>query len=150
MRIFPRRVIEALVGIVLLFAPPLAAQNAIPGRPVLQKNAFFLTSSGFRVQFANDAASKKLLASLPAHKFVVHAVGGAPRYLYADPTVCICVYYGDDDAYRSYRAMLTTHLQVDDVDPDYRSQASALLNDPIESDSLENPTSLADFFRDNL
>jgi len=149
MHIFLGRVIEALVGIVLLFAPPLVAQNAIPGRPVLQKNAFLLTSAWFRVQLANDPVTRKAMAALPAHRFVVHAVGGAQRYLYADPTVCVCVYVGDAGAYRSYRDMLASHLQVDVVDPDYRTQASALLNDPIESGQLVNPTSLGDFFRDN-
>jgi hypothetical protein len=148
-RFFPKHVPEALLGMVLLFVLPLAAQKAVPSRPVLEKNAFFLTSSGFRVQIANDAATKKVMTSLPSHRFVVHNVGGTPRYLYADPNVCVCVYVGSADAYRSYRDMMTSHLQVDNVGPDYGSEINLLLHDPIDSNSLDNPTSLADFFRDN-
>jgi hypothetical protein len=141
------RLPDALAGLSMLLVPPLAAQKAVPSRPVLDKNAFFLTSSGFRVQIASDPTTKKLMTSLPSHQFVVHDVAGSPRYLYADPNVCGCVYVGDGEAYRSYRGMMTNHLQVDNVAPDYGSEANMLLRDPVSSNTLDTPASLSDFFR---
>ena len=147
---FLGRLPDALLGLSLLLVPPLSAQKAIPSRPVLDKNAFFLTSSGFKVQLASDTTTKKLMTSLPSHQFIVHAVGGAPRYFYADPNVCVCVYVGDADAYRSYRDMMTTHLKTDNVSPDYGSEVNMLLREPIASSTLENPVSFGDFFRENF
>ena len=144
------RLPDALAGLSLLLVPPLAAQKAVPSRPVLDKNAFFLTSSGFKVQIANDPATRKLMTSLPSHQFVVHDVAGAQRYLYADPNVCVCIYVGDGDAYRAYRGMMTSHLQVDNVAPDYGSEVNMLLRDPVASRTLENPAPLGDFFHRNF
>lgn len=144
------RLPDALLGLSLLLVPPLAAQKAVPSRPVLDKNAFTLTSAGFRVHLANDAATKKLMTSLPSHQFVMHEFGGVPRYLYADPNVCVCVYVGDGDAYQSYRRMMTTHLQVDNVSPDYGSEVNMLLRAPVSSNTLDTPASLGDFFRERF
>lgn len=144
------RLPDALVGLSLLLVPPLAAQKAVPSRPVLDKNAFTLTSAGFRVHLANDASTKKLMTSLPSHQFVMHDFGGAPRYLYADPNVCVCVYVGDATAYQSYRNLMTTHLKADNVSPDYSSEVNMLLREPMNSNTLETPVSLGDFFRERF
>jgi len=147
---FLGRLPDALVGLSLLLVPPLSAQKAIPSRPVLDKNAFFLTSSGFKAQLANDPPTKKLMTSLPSHQFVVHAVDGGQRYLYADPNVCVCIYVGDAGAYRSYRDMMTSHLRTDGVSSDYGSEINMLLREPVASRTLDNPVSLGDFFRENF
>jgi hypothetical protein len=144
------RLPDALAGLSMLLVPPLSAQKAVPSRPVLDKNAFVLTSSGFKVQIANDPATKKLMTSLPSHQFVVHNVAGAQRYLYADPNVCFCVYVGDGDAYRSYRTMMTNHLQVDNVAADYGSEVNMLLREPVISSTLDDPAPIGDFFRPNF
>ena len=147
---FLGRLPDALVGLSLLLVPPLSAQKAIPSRPVLDKNAFFLTSSGFKAQLANDPTTKKLMTSLPSHQFVVHAVDGGQRYLYADPNVCVCIYVGDAGAYRAYRDMMTSHLQTANISPDYGSEINMLLREPLASSTLDNPASLGDFFRENF
>ena len=144
------RLPDTLVGLSLLLVPPLAAQKAVPSRPVLDKNAFALTSAGFRVHLANDASTKKLMTSLPSHQFVMHDFGGAPRYLYADPNVCVCIYVGDGTAYQSYRNQMTTSLKAGNVSPDYGSEVNLLLRDPVSSRTLENPVSLGDFFRERF
>jgi len=141
------RLPDALAGLSLLLVPPLSAQKAVPSRPVLDKNAFILTSSGFKVQIANDPATKKLMATLPSHQFVMHDFAGSPRYLYADPNVCVCIYVGDGEAYRTYRGMMTSHLQTDTVAPDYGSEVNMLLRAPVSSTTLDTPASLGDFFR---
>jgi hypothetical protein len=74
---------------------------------------------------------------------VVHDNGGNPRYLYAEPQHCVCVFIGTSDAYQNYRAILAQPLaQPDDVAPDYKTQASALLtgNDPIGIDTIGDDT----------
>jgi hypothetical protein len=111
----------------MLCAPWLAALEP-PSKPFLDKNSFYLSSAGFKPQFANDAAGKKALHALPPHRFVIHDNGGDVRYLYAEPQHCVCVFIGTRDAWRNYRAILSQPLpQADDVSPDYKTQASALL-----------------------
>ena len=61
-----------------------------PSRPSLEKNSFYLSSAGFRIQVANDPAGQKALHALPAHRFVVNGVGEALRYFYAEPQHCVC------------------------------------------------------------
>jgi hypothetical protein len=131
------------IGFALLAGGLLLAALEPPTKPFLDKNSFYLTSAGFKVQLANDAAGKKALHALPPHRFVIHDNGGNPRYLYAEPQHCVCVFIGSSDAYQNYRAILAQPLpQADDVAPDYKTQASALLtgNDPIGIDTIGDDT----------
>ncbi len=67
------------------------------------------------------------------------------RYLFADPKICICIFIGTADNLESYRSIVTNPLpRVDNVAPDYTTQASALLADISDIDD----DSLADFLRD--
>lgn len=133
-----------------LYVMPLAAQHAVPSKPFLERTGFLLSSAGFRARFANDETTRKLLGTLPPHKFVVHNSGGVPRYIYADPGVCNCIFTGTRDNFVSYRAMLSNPVAgVDDVAPDYKSQASALLaNDPVAAESLDDPAAIDRHIRD--
>ena len=141
LRLFPAVVL-------LLYASVLAASEA-PSKPFLEKNSFYLSSAGFRVQVANNPAGQKALRTLPAHRFVVSGVGDAVRYLYAEPQHCVCIFVGTQANYRNYRDILSRPVdQVDDVSPDYKSQASALLyGDPYDWDNLNQPDSIADYLR---
>jgi hypothetical protein len=133
----------AAIALALLAGGSLLAALEPPSKPFLDKNSFYLTSAGFKTQLANDAAGKKALHALPPHRFVVHDNGGNPRYLYAEPQHCVCVFIGSRDAYQNYRAILAQPLaQPDDVAPDYKTQASALLtgNDPIGIDTIGDDT----------
>jgi hypothetical protein len=143
-RKFRARIIStpAVVIALMLCASWLAALEP-PSKPFLDKNSFYLSSAGFKPQFASDAAGKKALHALPPHRFVVHDNGGNPRYLWAEPQHCVCVFIGSKDAYDNYRAILAQPLtQADDVAPDYKTQASALLtgNDPIGIDTIGDDT----------
>ena len=120
-----------------------------PSNPFLDKNSFYLASAGFRVQVANDAAGQKALRALPPHRFVMHRDGGDVRYLYAEPQHCVCIFMGTQAAYEAYRGMLSRGAdQPDVVSADYKTQASALLDEtPAQLDSLAEPDTLADYFR---
>jgi hypothetical protein len=108
----------------------------------------FLSVLGFKVHFANDAIGKKAMHALPAHRFVMHDLGGGDvRYLYAEPQHCVCVFIGTKDAYQNYRSILSQPLpQVDDVSADYKTQAGALLmGDPVNM--FGQPPYAAEYFR---
>jgi hypothetical protein len=140
--------VNVLCAIVLLLsAYPLAALEA-PSKSFLDKNSFYLSSAGFHVHLANDADGKRALHALPPHRFVIHPLGnGDVRYLYAEPTHCVCVFIGTRDAFMSYRAMLSQPLQqADNVAPDYKTQTNALLEgDPV--DMIGQPPYAAEYFR---
>jgi hypothetical protein len=144
-----KKAFGAVPAISLLLCASLLAALEVPSKPFLDKNSFYLSSSGFRVHVANDAAGKKALHALPPHRFVVHRDGGSVRYLYAEPNHCVCIFIGSEAAYRNYRDILARPVdQPDTVAPDYKTQASALLyGDPYDWNTLNQPTSIADYLR---
>lgn len=140
------------VCVAVLLAWPLAAQHAAPSKPFLEKTGFYLRSAGFRIQLANDAAAQRALKALPPHRFVIYKAGGSPRYVYADPGMCNCIFSGTRDNYEFYLSILRQPIPgVADVSPDYKTEASALLMEqPIDYDMTGTDDTLADYFRDYL
>jgi hypothetical protein len=136
-------------ALALLLCASLLMALEMPSKPFLEKNSFYLSSAGFRVRLANDPAGQKAMRALPAHRFVMHKVGDDIRYFYAEPQHCVCIFVGTQQAYDAYRNILSQPLQqADDVAPDYKTQASALLNgQPVWLNTLNDPNSLADYFR---
>jgi hypothetical protein len=135
-------------AIALLLCTSLLVALETPSKPFLEKNSFYLSSSGFRVQLANDPAGKKAMHALPVHRFVVHHAGGEVRYLYAEPQHCSCVFIGTAQAYNTYRNMISAQSdQPDYVSADYKSQIGTLLNsNPVALETLDNPGGLAAYF----
>ena len=146
-----RKGIGMLPAIALLLFASLLAALETPSKPFLDKNSFYLSSAGFRVQVANDAAGRKAMNALPPHRFVVHRYGNNEvRYLYAEPNHCVCIFIGTQQAYQDYRDILVKPIdQPDNVAPDYKTQASALLyGDPYDFNSVDEPNTLAEQLRD--
>jgi hypothetical protein len=143
------RAYGVLPALVLLLTTSLLVALEIPSKPFLDKNSFYLMSAGFRVQLANDEAGRKAMQALPPHRFVMHKNGGDVRYLYAEPIHCVCIFIGTQPNYQDYRDILGRGLpQADDVSPDYKSQASALLyGDIYDWDNLNQPDSVAEYLR---
>ncbi len=143
------RAFRAIPAIALLLCASLLVAMEAPSKPFLDKNSFYLSSAGFRVQVANDAAGKKAMHALPPHRFVIHRFGNDVRYLYAEPNHCVCIFIGTQANYQDYRDILGRGLpQADDVSPDYKTQASALLyGDPYDWNNLSQPDSVADYLR---
>jgi len=144
-----RKAYRLIPAISLLLCASLLTALEAPSKPFLDKNSFYLSSAGFRVQVANDEAGRKAMHALPPHRFVVHRTGNDVRYLYAEPNHCICIFIGTPANYQDYRDILARPVdQPDNVAPDYKTQASALLyGDPYDYDSLNQPDSLADQLR---
>ena len=146
---FRSKTIGTLPAIALMLCASLLVALEAPSKPFLDKNSFYLSSAGFRVQLANDAAGRKALRALPPHRFAVHRHGNEVRYLYAEPNHCVCIFIGTEGAWKSYRDMLAAPPdQPDNVAPDYKTQANALLyGDPYDLNSLDEPNTLAEYFR---
>lgn len=141
---FGRRWLAVLVLCALIV--PLAAQIAALDKSFLDANDFYLRSAGFKIKFATDAADRQVMDKLPTHRMVAHKSGGGVHYLFADPKICVCIFVGTKDNLESYRSIVANPVPgtSNNVGPDYKTQASALLSDmsDIENDSL------ADYFRD--
>ena len=139
----------AIPAVALLLCASLLVALEAPSKPFLDKNSFYLSSAGFRVQVANDEAGRKALHALPPHRFVVHRTGNDVRYLYAEPNHCVCIFIGTQANYQDYRDILARPVdQPDNVAPDYKTQASALLyGDPYDWNNLNQPDSVADYLR---
>jgi hypothetical protein len=71
----------------------------------------YLAAAGFVVRPANTPERQAMLARLPAHKFVMRTHGDKVHYVYADPTVCQCLYVGSQQAYSKYLADRQTRRQ---------------------------------------
>jgi hypothetical protein len=121
----------AVPVIALLLGATLLAALEAPSKPLLDKNSFYLTSSGFKVQVANDAAGRQALHALPPHRFVIHRTANDVRYLYAEPIHCVCIFIGTQEAYANYRDIL----------------ARPVYGDPYDWNSLNQPTSIADYLQ---
>lgn len=151
LRLCTRRTVLLASVVTALFGTAAAVALETPSAPFLQKNGFYLESAGFRAKFANDADGAKALRALPPHRFVVHNTANGPRYLYADPKTCVCIFVGNRDNFLAYQDILRRPLpQADSVAPDYKSQAGALLaDDPIPADGIDwQPDSMAAYFQD--
>jgi hypothetical protein len=144
-RVHTIKIVRLFPALVLcLCAPGLAAAE---GSPSLERNSFYLSSAGFRVQVANNPAGQKALRTLPAHRFVTEGAGDTLRYLYAEPQHCVCIFVGTQQAYDSYRKILSQPVKpTNNASPDYKTQAGVLLSgQPLRQSTRGDPTTLSDY-----
>lgn len=64
-----------------------------------------LSAAGFRVKTATTADRLQSIQALPPHRFVRDSLNGREVWVYADPTVCRCLYVGTPDAYQRYQQL---------------------------------------------
>lgn len=62
-----------------------------------------LTAAGFKVLPVNTPQRLASFKQLPPHQFSRQIRDGQVFYVYSDPTVCGCLYVGDQAAYGTYR-----------------------------------------------
>jgi hypothetical protein len=131
----------------LLFCVQDLAAAETPPPLSLEKNSFYLSSAGFRIQVANDPAGQKALRALPAHRFVTNGAGQAIRYFYAEPQRCVCIFVGTQQAYDRYLQFVSEQSKpIDDVAPNYKTQAGVLLSgQPLRQSTKADPTTLSDY-----
>ena len=143
------RALRLLPAVALLFSAAVSSATEEPSKPFLEKNSFYLSSAGFRIQFANDPAGQKAMRALPAHRFVTNGIGDALRYLYAEPQHCVCIFVGTQQTYDRYRDLLSQPLkstETGNVPADYKTQSGILLsNQPLRQSTRGDPTTLSDY-----
>jgi hypothetical protein len=61
-----------------------------------------LLDAGFEQKPADTPAKLAKLQALPPRKLIVRTRDGMPQYVYADPTVCGCVYVGTEEQYQRF------------------------------------------------
>jgi hypothetical protein len=61
-----------------------------------------LAAAGFRRVPANTPQRQASIAALPPHKFSRQVRNNVPVVIYADPTICDCLYVGSQANYDSY------------------------------------------------
>jgi hypothetical protein len=83
----------------ILFAMCVAASGCSP----VQNKEDMLAAAGFTLVPANTPQRQASLSSLPPHKFVHQVRNNAVVFIYADPTICDCLYVGNQAAYDRYR-----------------------------------------------
>lgn len=69
----------------------------------VQNKEDMLAAAGFTLVPANTPQRQAALSAMPPHKFVRQQQGNRVLYTYADPTICDCLYIGDQAAYGRYR-----------------------------------------------
>jgi hypothetical protein len=107
----------ALAGTALLLG---ACANSAD---VIGQREDMLAAAGFSLRPADTPDRIASLKGLPPHKFVSSVRSGVVTYVYADPTICGCLYVGDQAAYGRYQKMVFDKKIADE------QQAAAQLND---------------------
>ncbi len=91
--------IVAVLGLSLIAAGCAADRS----QRVMNKEDM-LAASGFKFVPANTPERQAAFTKLPPHKFIRQVRGDKVIYVYADPTICACLYVGGQKAYGAYRA----------------------------------------------
>jgi len=90
------------IGPTLAFVSLCVGLSACAGQ--VQKKEDMLAAAGFTLVPVNTPQRQTSLAALPPHKFVRQVRNNAVIYTYADPTICDCLYVGNQAAYDRYRS----------------------------------------------
>jgi hypothetical protein len=106
----------ALAGLMLAIAGCVSPQQQVAQKEDL------LAAAGFQVRVADTPQRLAAMKTLPPNKFVTRVVNGQPVYQYADPLVCRCVYFGNQQNWAAYRREVLAKQLVDEA------QMTALMN----------------------
>jgi hypothetical protein len=64
-----------------------------------------LAAAGFRMHPAESEERQQQLAKMPPLKLQYFFINGHPRYWFADPTYCKCIYIGNEENYQKYQQL---------------------------------------------
>ena len=87
----------AALGLCVTAAACQSPQSAVASKEDM------MVAAGFKFVPANTPARQTSFQQLPPHKFARQIKDGRVFYVYPDPTVCVCLYVGDQAAYGTYR-----------------------------------------------
>lgn len=98
-----RVIFQALAAIALLGLA--LAGCASTQKAEVQNKDNLLAAAGFQLRPADTPARIASLKKLPPNKFSVLNKNGQPVFVYPDPTICGCLYYGTMDNYSAYQQL---------------------------------------------
>lgn len=87
-----------------------------------------LAAAGFQVRPANTPEKLQQLKSLTPRALVQMQKDGAPYWVVADPTVCQCLYVGDQAAYQRYEQLKLRKEYADEQMMTAEMNADAAMN----------------------
>jgi hypothetical protein len=93
--------VGSALAILGLCAAVAACQNP---QQVIGNKEDMMAAAGFKFVPANTPARQASFKNLPPHKFSREIKNGQVFYVYPDPTVCVCLYVGNQAAYGKYQA----------------------------------------------
>ena len=91
-------------SIVAMLGLSLIAAGCSDGSQEVMNRVDMLAASGFKFVPANTPERQAAFAQLPPHKFIRQVRGDKVIYIYADPTICVCLYVGGQKSYATYRS----------------------------------------------
>jgi hypothetical protein len=91
-----------------------------------------LAAAGFAYRPADTPQRIAALHALPPHKFAHQVRNGMVVWIYADPTICNCLYAGNEAAYDAYRhEVFERHIA------DEQAMAASMNEDAAASISMD-------------
>jgi hypothetical protein len=98
-----------------------------------------LAAAGFVLRPADTSERRTLLAQLPAHRFVQRSKDDKVHYVYADPSVCKCLYVGTEGAYSQYQQNKQSQKQVKELERDLQQHNNAAEDDDFNAQIYSDP-----------
>jgi hypothetical protein len=98
-----------------------------------------LAAAGFLLRPADTAERRDLLARLPEHRFVQRVKDGKVHYVYADSSVCKCLYVGTEAAYGQYQQNRESKAQVKELERDLKRHNNAAEDDDFNAQIYSDP-----------
>jgi hypothetical protein len=99
----------------VLAGAALLAAACVNTGPAVSDKEDMLAGAGFVPKKADTPARMAGLKALPPHQFVQRTINGRTTYLYGDPTLCGCIYVGDQNAYDRYRQQMAARQTATDA-----------------------------------
>jgi len=93
----------------------LAVTGCASQQQLVGQKEDLLAAAGFQIRIADSPHRLAAMRSLPPNKFVTKVVNGQPLYLYADPLVCRCVYFGNQQNWAAYRQEVLAKQLADEA-----------------------------------
>ncbi len=99
------------VAAVLILLVALGGCSFRKNRILKTENVLY--EAGFQKVPADTPEKLAHLKTLPQHKMLIHHHKDGDRYVYADASLCQCMYVGNKDDYQSYKHILLEKVVKD-------------------------------------
>ena len=93
----------------------LAVTGCATQQQLVGQKEDLLAAAGFQVRISDTPQRLAAMRRLPPNKFMTRVVNGQPVYLYADPLVCRCVYFGNQQNWAAYRQEMFAKQLADEA-----------------------------------